>query len=579
VTAEIRGVAAAPGTAIGPVHLIERQQAKSETRQTSRSPEEERKRLHEALGAAQVQLSEIAQRVETEIGSNEAGIFVAQGAFATDPALVRRAEGAVDAGSTAEAAVEEAFEGFRREIEASGNEYLAARATDLDDVKDRVVGLLRGSTGGVTNPEVPSVVVAEELTPSQTAEFRSDMVLAIATELGTATSHAAILARALGIPSVVGAQGLLRQARTGVDVAVDGTNGLVYIDPDDATRRRLQDSAAEGAMRRKELDALRSFPGSTADGRRVELAANLGSLAELEGAVAAGAEGCGLVRTEFLFQARTTAPSVEEQTEVYRKVLAAFPGKRVVFRTLDVGADKPLPFVSRSSEPNPALGVRGIRLGLAQPDLLRDQLRAIVRACREAPARGAVMFPMVAASSEIDEALAMLTSLSVEEDFDLATLEVGAMIETPVAALNAARLARELDFVSVGTNDLLQYLFAADRLDASLAELPDLFDPGVLRLLAGLVEGARAEGAWVGVCGEAAGTALGAALFVGLGCDELSMAAGAIGEVKHTLRSLTMPELQDACRRALSASDASAARHVFRVLIPGNRGSALPSQG
>jgi phosphoenolpyruvate-protein phosphotransferase len=566
MTVTIQGVAASPGVAVGPVFLIDRQEP-AEPQESGGSPVEERARMHGALEMAADQLRELAQRVETEIGADEAGIFVAQAAFAADPALIRAGEEGIDAGLSAESGVAEAFDGFRQRLARSSNESLAARVDDLDDVRDRVIGILTGRADAVSSPTVPSVVVAGTLTPSQTAGFNQEMVLAIVTESGTSTSHAAILARALGIPCVVGAKGLLAATRSTEEVAVDGTEGEVFVDPDPDIRRHIDESAATARERQEELTGLRSSPGVTADGRRVELAANIGSLSDLQSAVDAGAEGCGLVRSEFLFQDRADAPTVDEQVEVYRRILSEFPDHRVVFRTLDIGADKPLPFISRPPEANPALGVRGIRLGLDRPDLLTDQLRAIVRACRESSARGAVMFPMVARQTEIDESLVIVEALAKAEGLDLRQFEVGAMIETPVAALIAGRLAQRLDFVSVGTNDLLQYLFAADRLQADLADLPDLFEPAVLRLLSGLVADVHAAGAWVGVCGEAAGTLAGAAAFVGLGFDELSMAPRLIPEVKDALRRVTAADLEAAVGGAMALDDAVAARRTVESVV------------
>lgn len=574
MTGIIRGVAAAPGVAVGPVFIVEMEKASEEGHEPAGSPSEEGDRLYAALEKAAEQLDELARQVETKIGPEESGIFLAQAAFASDPTLIQRAEEAIAGGLSAETGVTQAFQTFRQQLEASSSERLAARVTDLDDVRDRVIGILTGRPIGATGPNVPSVVVAAELTPSETAGLPARMVLAIATERGTETSHAAILARGLGVPSVVGAEGLLTAARTAAEMAVDGTHGEVFVDPDPETRRRLEEAAVDREKRRRELAGLRWVPGATRDGRHVELAANIGSLSELESASQAGAEGCGLVRTEFLFQDRTDRPSVDEQVVVYRQILSAFPDHRVVFRTLDIGADKPLPFIPRPLEANPALGVRGIRLGLHQPDLLNDQLRAITRACRESPGRGAVMFPMVTRTAEIDESLAMLVAVAEEEGFDMQRLEVGAMVETPVAALIAGRLAWRLDFVSVGTNDLLQYLFAADRLQTELADLPDLFEPAVLRLLSEMVTDAHAAKAWVGVCGEAAGTITGAAALVGLGCDELSMAPSAIPEVKDALRQVTAPDLEEAVDRAMRAEGPAEARQIMDAALPER--SAVP---
>lgn len=565
MTKPLRGLAVAPGLAVGPVFLVE--SASGEIAAVAGSPDEERERMHAALDEAAEEIRELACRVEVELGADEAGIFVAQAAFASDPALIRMAEDGIAAGESAEQSVSEAFQVFRRRLQESSSEYLAARAADLDDVRNRVVRVLAGRAAGPEAPSVPSVIVASELTPSYTAGLPAQKVVAIATERGTATSHAAILARARGIPCVVGVVGLMTVARGATHIAVDGTRGRVVPDPDEATRKQFEREADEASERREELRSLRSVAAVTVDGRRVEMAANVSSLSDLEVAVEVGAEGSGLVRTEFLFQDRTEPPSVDEQVDVYRRILETFPDQRVVFRTLDAGADKPLPFLPRPAEVNPDLGVRGIRLGLDRPALLEDQLRAIIRAGRDSVARVGVMFPMVTTASEIDEVLTVVTRVAADEDFDTAQMEIGAMVEIPVAALTVGRLARRLDFVSVGTNDLLQYLFAADRRQAQLADLPDLFEPAVLRLLGQLVDDAHSAGAWVGVCGESAGTVTGAIAFVGLRCDELSMAPNAIPEVKEALRRLRASDVDHAVRQAMVAPDAVEARQRVQSLL------------
>jgi phosphotransferase system enzyme I (PtsI) len=535
----------------------------------SGSADEERKRLADALARAAAQLENLAERVGGEAGDEAAGIFVAQAAFASDPELARRAEEAIAAGAAAEVAVTRAFTSFRELLAGSASEYLAARVADLDDVRDRVLRLLRGGDAGTEIPAEPSVIVAAELTPSQTAELPRDRVLAFATERGAPASHAAVLARALGVPAAVGVSGLIEAVTPGVEVAVDGSSGEVVIEPDEKTRERYLHRGEEAKARREALARFRGEPGRTADGRPVELAANIGSLEDLEAAVEAGAEGCGLVRTEFLFIGREDPPSVEEQTKAYRRVLHAFPRHRVVFRTLDAGADKPLAFVSRRGEPNPALGVRGIRLSLRSRELFTGQLRALLRAGETSPGRTAVMFPMVSSRPELEQAMGVLAEAAEEEGIEPAVLEVGAMVEVPSAVLGVSRLVERAGFVSVGTNDLLQYLFAVDRLLPELADLPDLLDPVVLSLLGEMVEAAHAGGAWVGVCGEAAASPVEAAALVGLGVDELSMAPVAIPEVKAALRAASFKRLREAVGAACQMAFAADVRRLLTAVLSG----------
>ena len=569
MSTRLTGRAAAPGAAVAPAFVLAPPPVLTKLPEVaSLSADEELARLEGALQRAEGELRELAETVAESAGEDEAEIFEAHAEFAADPELARLTEDAVRAGTSAERAVVGAFETFRELLVASASEYLAARASDLDDVRDRVVKILLGMSTSGDRPERRSVVVAHELTPSQTASIPVDLIAGIVTETGSPTSHAAILARALGVPAVVACEGLLAVTRVGVDVAIDGRAGEAIVDPSPAEREAVVRRHEQEERRREELAALRDEPGRTADGRHVELAANIGSIDDIPAAVEAGGEGSGLVRTEFLFLGRVTAPTVEEQTKVYAEILRGFPGHRVVFRTLDAGADKPLPFVERELEENPALGFRGIRLSLRRPDLFRDQLRALVRAGAEVAGedvgRLAIMFPLVATVSELEAARDTLREIAAEEGVDPKDIEVGVMIEVPSAALGAARLGRHADFFSIGTNDLIQYLFAVDRLNGAVADIGDVLEPDVLALIRNVVEEAHAHDAWIGVCGEAAGDPTVAGALVGLGVDELSMTRVAIPEVKDALNRLS----SDACRDAvaLAIAEATDGRDSRRIL-------------
>jgi phosphoenolpyruvate-protein phosphotransferase (PTS system enzyme I) len=578
VSARLTGRAAAPGAAIAPAFVLAPQPVLTQLPATAPGgPDEEMARLVRALERAETELRGLSRTVAGAAGEDEGEIFEAHADFAADPELIRLAEEAVAGGASAERAVVDAFGTFRELLAASASEYLAARAADLDDVRDRVVKILLGLSTAGDRPDRRSVIVARELTPSQTASIPADLIAAIVTETGSPTSHAAILARALGVPAVVAVEGLLDATRADVDVAIDGRVGEAIVDPDPSEREAFQHRHEEEERRREALAALRDEPGRTADGHHVELAANIGSIDHIPDAIEAGGEGSGLVRTEFLFLGRGDAPTVEEQTKVYAEILRGFPGHRVVFRTLDAGADKPLPFVERDREENPALGLRGIRLSLRRSDLFHDQLRALVRAraevADEAAGRLAIMFPLVATTSELERAQDALRAVAAEERVDPAEIEVGVMIEVPSGALGAARLARLADFFSVGTNDLIQYLFAVDRLNAAVADIGDVLEPDVLALIGGIVEAAHTNDAWVGVCGEAAGDPTVAAALVGLGVDELSMTRVAIPEVKAALRRLT----RGACREAALAAIADAANGAEARRILEERLRTAPS--
>jgi phosphotransferase system enzyme I (PtsI) len=579
VSTKLSGRAAAPGAALAPAFVLAPPLVLTGLpEKASGAPEQEFARLLRALERAEKELRELAETVSATAGEDEGEIFEAHAEFAADPELIRLAEEAVGGGASAERAVVEGFGTFRELLVASASEYLAARAADLDDVRDRVVKILIGLSTSGDIPDRRSMIVAHELTPSQTASIPVDMIAGIVTETGSPTSHAAILARALGVPAVVACEGLLAATRAGVDVAIDGRAGEAIVDPDPSEREAIAHRHEEEERRRDALGAIRDEPGRTADGHHVELAANIGSIDHIPAAVEAGGEGSGLVRTEFLFLGRMTAPTVEEQTKVYAEILRGFPGHRVVFRTLDAGADKPLPFVERELEENPALGLRGIRLSLRRPDLFRDQLRALVRAqadvAGEDAGRLAIMFPLVAGATELEDARDTLRTVAVEEGLDPGEIEVGVMIEVPSAALGAARLARYADFLSIGTNDLIQYLFAVDRLNGAVADIGDVLEPDVLALIGSVVEAAHANDAWVGVCGEAAGDPTVAGALVGLGVDELSMTKVAIPEVKDALRRLT----REACREAVHLAIAEAGDGAeSRRILEGRLGTALAS--
>jgi len=580
VSTRLSGRAAAPGAAIGPAFVLAPPLVLTGLPEmASGSRKEEQARLLGALGRAETELRELAQTVTASAGEEEGEIFEAHAEFAADPELIRLAEQAVAGGASAERAVVDAFETFRELLVASASEYLAARAADLDDVRDRVVKILIGLSTSGDKPDRRSVIVAHELTPSQTASIPVDLIAGIATETGSPTSHAAILARALGVPAVVACAGLLSAIHVGVDVAIDGRAGQAIVDPDPSEREAIARRHEKEERRRDALGALRDEPGRTADGHRVELAANIGSIDHIPAAIEAGGEGSGLVRTEFLFLGRADAPTVEEQTKVYAEILRGFPDHRVVFRTLDAGADKPLPFVEREPEENPALGLRGIRLSLRRPDLFRDQLRALVRArvevADEDAGRLAIMFPLVATAAELEAARDTLRFVAAEEGIDPGEIEVGVMIEVPSGALGAARLAHSADFFSIGTNDLIQYLFAVDRLNGAVADIGDVLEPDVLALIGRVVEAGHANDAWVGVCGEAAGDPTVAGALVGLGVDELSMTKVAIPEVKDALRRLTRQACREAVEEAIAkAEDAAESRRI----LEGRLGTSLASQ-
>jgi phosphoenolpyruvate-protein phosphotransferase/dihydroxyacetone kinase phosphotransfer subunit len=533
----LRGVPAASGIAIAPARQVRGSDPLTYDVRGS-DPASEWSRLEAARVAARADIGAARTQIAKQVGEAEAGIFDAHLLLLDDAALLGPAKEAIDAGKSAPAAWHEAAQATAEAYRGLEDPYLQERAVDVEDVGARV---LRHLTGASTAPTISEagILVVHDLTPGDAAALDRELVQGLAVARGGATSHAAILARALGIPSVVGLGEGLMGVEDGTMLILDGDAGTVELDPPDdelAARRRDQEEserrAAEARERAREPARLR-------DGDIIEVAANLGSVAEAAAAVELGADGVGLLRTEFLFLDRDEAPSEDEQRAVYEAIAAALGGRPVIIRTLDAGADKPLPFLEQAPEDNPFLGVRGIRLGLANPELLQAQLRAIAAVARSHPVK--VMFPMVATLDEYRTARAMLD----------ADIEVGVMLEVPAVALQADAFAREVDFFSVGTNDLTQYTMAAERGNELLAPLLAGPQAPVLKLIATAVEAAEAHGRWVGVCGELAGDPEAAVILTGLGVRELSMAAGRIPAVKDALRAVSRDEAREAAARAL----------------------------
>lgn len=503
------------------------------------TPDQERARALAALAAVAAELERRAALAAAgQPGGEAGGVLEAQAMMALDPTLADGVAARTAAGQAAERAVFEAFGEFRDQLAAAGG-YLAERVADLDDLAARAVAEASGlPMPGVPESDTPFVLVAADLAPADTAVLDLAKVLALVTAQGGPTSHTAILARSRGIPAVVGVRGALDLVE-GTTVLVDAAAGRVTIDPGP----RLLAEAAERGRARKAALASAAGPGRTADGVGIRLMANVGGVADVPAAVAAGAEGVGLFRTEFLYLGSETPPSFETQVETYRAVLDGFPGLRVVVRTLDAGADKPLPFLPLGEEPNPALGVRGLRAFRGEHrGLLETQLRALAAAAARAAARLWVMAPMVADERDT----AWFVALARESGLDT----VGVMVEVPSAALCADAVLAAADFASIGTNDLTQYALAADRMLGELGPLQDPWHPAVLRLIELTGTAGAAGGKPVGVCGEAAADPALALVLVGLGVTSLSMAPSAIPEVRAALAAHTLAD----CRRMAAAA-------------------------
>ncbi|WP_312169896.1 phosphoenolpyruvate--protein phosphotransferase, partial [Microbacterium sp.] len=522
---DVRGVGIGLGVAQGVVVRMAEALPAPENTPSTQGIDAERSRVREAIAAV---AQELTARGETAGGSAQE-VLEAQAMIAEDPTLQDEVDARIDDGATAEWAVHDAFAGFRATLEAVGG-YLGERAADLDDIAQRVLARLRGvDAPGVPDPGHPFVLVARDLAPADTALLDLDQVLALVTFDGGPTSHTAILAREKGIVAIVGAASA-SELTTGRPVIVDAAAGIVTVDPTDDEKQRAEQRAAA----RRSADSAPLTPGALADGTLIPLLANLGKPADASDAVERGAEGVGLFRTEFLFLSSAQAPTVEQQRESYRELLAAFPGKKVVVRMLDAGADKPLAFLNDAHEENPALGLRGLRALRASEDILREQLTALAEADAATEADLWVMAPMVATVEETQ----YFTSLAREYGLKTA----GVMVEIPSSALLADRILAHADFASIGTNDLTQYTMAADRMLGSVAGFQDPWHPAVLRLVREVGAAGARLGKPVGICGEAAADPMLALVLVGLGATSLSMAPSALADVRHMLSTRTLDE-------------------------------------
>ncbi|MFZ0546653.1 MAG: phosphoenolpyruvate--protein phosphotransferase [Candidatus Promineifilaceae bacterium] len=542
----LAGIPASPGIAIGPVFQYRPQRPEIVKRQVA-DGKGELERLETAVRQAQAELKGVVEQVTKQVGPAEAEIFEAHRLILQDPDLMTAAKEIVlGQGVNAEYAWEQVIKETADRYRALDDAYMQARAGDVMDAGGRVLRQLVAYELPGLDVAEPAILVAADLTPSDTAELDPAHFLGIVTELGGATAHSAILARALGIPAVVGVGKAAEGLAGGQMIGLDGEKGLVYTDLNGSLEAEL------GARRDEWLAALKQAQGQaqegavTLDGHRVEIVANIGGLHDATVALDYGAEGVGLFRTEFLFMAREAAPTEAEQLAVYRQIAETMGKRPLVIRTLDIGGDKPLPYWDSPPEANPFLGLRGIRFCLANPDLFKSQLRAILQASPGHQIK--LMFPMIGSLSELRAAKGLLAEVQAElrtakVPFD-EEMEVGMMIEVPSAVAVADQLAKEVDFFSIGTNDLTQYLMAADRGNAKVASLVNALQPAVLRMIRQTVEAGHAAGIWVGVCGELGGNAKASALLVGLGLDELSMNAPAIPAVKAAIRGVNLEQAE-----------------------------------
>ncbi len=561
----LRAIPVSEGIAIGPLrHYRVALPALPDARASD--AEAEARRLDAALRACLKAIEERRRRAAAQFGAPQAAIFEAHALILQDDALLDRARHLLrEQGWTAPKAWHLAVREMAGAYQSLADEYMRQRVVDLLDVGDQVLAeLLGGVAPREADRGAPAVLLAQELTPSQVAELDPGRALGLITLGGGATSHAAILARALGIPAVAGADASIEAVADGVLVAVDGFSGAVWVQPPAAVIKQLADRRAAWLEQQRSLRAYSQGLTYTRDGRRVEVAANLGGVADARAALANGAEAVGVLRTEFLYLTRQAAPTEEEQLAALRQIAAMLAPRPVIARTLDVGGDKVIPYLPMPEEANPYLGVRAVRLSLQHRDLFRAQARAILRAASEYDVR--MLIPMVSLVEEIEAVRDLLRG--AHEELERAGLAhrwpigLGVMVETPAAALMADALAARVDFLSVGTNDLTQYTLAAERGNPDLAAYADALHPAVLMLIQRVADAARRHGKWSGVCGEIASDPVAAPVLIGLGVDELSMNPAAIPSVKAAIRGMAYGAAQELAGAALRAESAGEARRL-----------------
>ena len=555
----IKGVGAAPGIAVGPLFHFRQDEYDLDKPELLESKGQ--MDLADALNCAKEELTQLYQQMSEKKLGAEAAIFEAHRELLDDPELMETVQVHMQAGQSPFKAWKFTIEDRAKAISALNDPLLAARAADLRDVGTRVLRLMLGLKENDTSlPTTPVVIVARELSPSNTASFDPERVLGFGIVEGGPTSHIAILARALGLPAIVGVDESMLALEDQTPVILNGNDGTLTVNPAADVLERARLSQKRWLEYRRFAHAQSSLPAVSKDGQRVDVTANAGSLADAAEALKMGADGIGLLRTEFLFLERTTAPNEEEQFSVYRAIAETMKTLPVIVRTLDIGGDKPLPYIQLKPELNPFLGERGIRLCLNRPALFREQLRAILRAASHGTLR--IMFPMVSDLAELRQARGIIEEL--RRELDAPEVQIGIMIEVPSAALMADVFAPEVDFFSIGTNDLTQYTLAMDRGNSALASKHDGLHPAVLRLIAHTIESAHKYGKRADICGELGSDPAAIPILLGLGMDELSVSIPSIPTVKAQVRSLDISELKSLAREALNCSSAQEVRELVK---------------
>ncbi|SES86190.1 phosphoenolpyruvate--protein phosphotransferase [Anaerobranca gottschalkii] len=566
----LNGIGASKGIAMAPVLLLKEEELVIPEKGVS-DLEEEIQRFKAALEKSKEQLEKIKALAEQKMGKDKAEIFAAHLLVLSDPELVNTVENGIKSeGKNAEFILDKTVKTFVQIFESMDNEYMKERAADIKDVGLRVLKNLMGiEMVNISQLEEEVIIVAHDLAPSDTAQMDKEKVLGFVTDIGGRTSHTAIMARSLEIPAVVGLGDITTKVKNGDYLIIDGEKGHVVINPDENTVEKYKEEKRKFEEYRARLLQLRDLPTKTKDGKQVELAANIGTPKDLAGVIKNGGEGIGLYRTEFLYMDRSSLPTEEEQFQAYKTVLEGMEGKPVVIRTLDIGGDKEIPYLNLPKEMNPFLGYRALRICLDKKEIFKTQLRALLRASVYGNLK--IMYPMVSALEEVRQANEVLEEVKRELDSEgiqySKDFEVGIMIEIPTAALISDILAKEVDFFSIGTNDLIQYSTAVDRMNQTIAHLYTPFHPGVLRMIKMVIENGHKAGIWVGMCGEAAGELPLIPLFLGMGLDEFSMSATSILPARELISGLTTEEAKEIAEKALSLSTAEEIEEYLRSIV------------
>lgn len=525
------------GIAIGKIMVYEKGEHQVKRVKVT-DAEAEKNRYYEAVERAFKQLGELHDKALREVGEANAAIFEIHQMMLEDDDYKESVEHIIESQMVnAEYAIAQTGDNFSQMFAAMDDEYMRGRAADVKDITERLLGILSGNTGSGVDADGPVIMVAEDLAPSETVQMDKSKILSFVTQKGSVNSHTAILARTMGIPALIGSDIVIDESLNGKLGIVDGTNGVVYIEPDEATLSAMQEEQRKDNEKKALLQELKGKEDVTLDGKKIKLYSNIGNIKDLANVIANDAAGIGLFRSEFIYLESDTFPTEEEQFNIYRTVAESMAGKPVIIRTLDIGADKQCDYFGLDKEDNPALGLRAIRICLTRPEIFKTQLRALYRA--SAYGNISIMYPMIISEQEVDKIKVIENEVKAElteQGIEFGNPKSGIMIETPAAVIMSRQLAKKVDFFSIGTNDLTQYTLAIDRQNTKLDDFYDAHHPAILAMIRMVVENAHAEGIWAGICGELGADTTLTEEFLKMGVDELSVSAGKVLAVRKVIR-------------------------------------------